>query len=60
MKVYSDAGYSSAVAGADTDIITAGGSGGFTLTSAAIGGATQLFFRCEVHPAQMEGTISVE
>ncbi len=60
MKIYRDAGYGDAVAGADTDLVSAGASGSLTLTSTNIGAATQLFFRCEVHPSQMEGTIAVE
>jgi plastocyanin len=60
MKVYRDQGYTDALAGAETQPITGGASGGFTLTSASIGGAAQLFFRCTIHPAQMVGTIAVQ
>jgi plastocyanin len=60
LKVYRDAAYGNAVAGAETGIISGGESDAFTLTSTDIGGATQLFFRCEVHPSQMEGTIAVQ
>ena len=60
MKVYRDQGYTDAVPGAETQPVAGGASDDFTLTSASIGGATQLFFRCTIHPAQMQGTIAVQ
>lgn len=56
MTVYEDAAYATAVAGADTERVAGGASGGITVTFAD---AKTYFFRCEVHPAQMEGTIVV-
>jgi hypothetical protein len=60
MKVFRDAGYTDAVAGAETPSIDGGASAAFTLASADVGTSTQLFFLCTVHPNQMEGTIAVQ
>lgn len=60
MTVYRDAGFTQGIPAAQTQPISGGASADFTLTSSDIGGATQLFFRCEVHPSQMQGTIAVQ
>jgi plastocyanin len=56
MTIYRDEGYSDPLEGGDTDNISAGGTAELTVTFSE--GATH-FFRCEIHPAQMEGTITV-
>lgn len=56
MTVYEDEAYRTALAGADTQQVAAGASGGITV---AFADAKTYFFRCEVHPTQMEGTIVV-
>jgi plastocyanin len=58
INVYRDQAYSNAVA--DTGTISGGGTGELTLTSTDTGDATQLFFRCNIHRQEMQGTISVE
>ena len=58
INVYRDQAYSDAVA--DTGTISGGGTGELTLTSVAVGDATQLFFRCNIHQQAMQGTITVE
>jgi plastocyanin len=60
MKIYRDQAFTDAVPLAETQQIAGGASDDFTLTSVNVGVATQLFFRCEVHPAQMQGTIAVQ
>ncbi len=56
MTVYEDEEYETPLAGADTQQVAAGASGGLTVT---FPDAQTYFFRCEVHPTQMEGTIDV-
>jgi plastocyanin len=60
LTVYSDQDFNEVVNGATTDRVASGDTDSFTLTAEQIAGATQLFFRCEVHPTQMQGTITVE
>ncbi len=55
--VYSDANYTTKVSGADSGRVNAGGSTTVTISVPMNGGA--LYFRCEVHPTQMQGQISV-
>lgn len=56
MTLYEDEAYATAVAGADTQNVAGGATGGITVT---FDEAQTYYFRCEVHPAQMEGTIEV-
>jgi plastocyanin len=56
LTLYSDADFNMPIDSADTGIVSAGGSGGFTLAFDAPGEA---FFRCEVHPSQMQGSIAI-
>ena len=60
LTIYRDQEFSDAVNGATTDRLSGGDTESFTLASSDIAGATQLFFRCEVHPSQMQGEITVE
>ncbi len=60
MTVYRDQAFTQGIALAQTQPVAGGASDDFTLSSADIGAATQLFFRCEVHPSQMQGTIAVQ
>ena len=55
---YTDAAYTSKVAGADSGSVAAGASKEFSFTPPD--GATVLFFRCEIHPTQMTGQIDVK
>jgi len=57
LTVYEDDAYTTAVAGADTGTIAGGGEGEFTVTFEE---AKAYYFRCEIHPSQMQGTITVE
>lgn len=57
LTVFSDVSYTTPVEGADTDTIAGGDTGEFTITFDEAG---ELFFRCEIHPTQMQGTITVE
>lgn len=57
LTVFSDADYTTAVDGADTDTIAGGDTGEFTVTFDEAG---ELFFRCTIHPNQMQGTITVQ
>jgi plastocyanin len=54
LTVYSDAEFTEGVAGADTGNVQDGAVGEFVTTL----GAGEYFFRCEVHPTQMAGTIT--
>jgi plastocyanin len=56
LTVYSDEEYSSAVPGADTDTIEGGEDASIETTF----DAGQYFFRCEIHPTQMEGEFTAE
>jgi plastocyanin len=60
LTIYSDAEFTEAVDGATTDSLSSGDSESFTLTAAQVAGAASLFFRCEVHPTQMQGEITVQ
>jgi plastocyanin len=55
--VYSDEEYTEAVEGADTGNISGGGTGEFTTTFDEAG---NYFFRCDIHPTQMEGELIVQ
>ena len=55
--VYSDANYTTKVSGADSGHVSAGGSATVTVPVSMSGGT--LYFRCEFHPTQMRGVISV-
>ncbi len=57
LTLYKDDGYTQKVEGADTGQITGGASGGFTATFASAG---DFYFRCELHPTQMQGEIEVK
>jgi plastocyanin len=58
LTVYADAEYTEPVEGADTGRVSGGGAeGSFEVTFDAAG---ERFFRCEVHPGQMQGTITVQ
>jgi len=54
LTVYSDADFTEAVVGADTGNVPGGTVGEFVTTLDAGG----YFFRCEVHPSQMQGTVT--
>jgi plastocyanin len=56
LTVYSDEEYTTEVAGADTGQVNGGESGDFEVTFDAAG---DYYFRCEVHPSQMQGEIVV-
>jgi plastocyanin len=56
LTVYSDEEYSSAVPGADTGTIDAGEDASIETTF----DAGQYFFRCEIHPTQMEGEFTAQ
>jgi len=58
MNVYYDAGYTDALR--DTGNVSPGASGELTIESNSVEQAPELFFRCEIHPSQMEGTIAVQ
>ena len=56
LTVYEDEQFSKPVEGADTGRVAPGATGQFTITFDKAG---DLYFRCEIHPAQMMGEISV-
>jgi plastocyanin len=56
LTVYKDEGYAQKVDGADSGRVTGGASATFTTTFASAG---DLHFRCEIHPSQMQGEITV-
>lgn len=56
LTVYSDAGFSSAVSGADTGTIEAGEDADIETTF----DAGEYFFHCQIHPTQMQGTLTAE
>jgi plastocyanin len=58
IDIYYDAGYTDALD--DTGNVSPGASGEVTIDSHSIEAAAELFFRCNVHPDQMEGTIRVD
>jgi plastocyanin len=57
LTVYKDEEYAEAVEGADTGNISGGGTGEFTATFDEAG---NYFFRCDIHPTQMEGELIVQ
>jgi plastocyanin len=57
LTVYEDEAYTQPVAGADTGRISGGESGQFVVTFSE---AKDYYFRCEVHPTQMQGEIAVQ
>jgi plastocyanin len=56
LTVYTDEEFTDAVQGADTGTIAAGEDGDFTATF----DAGEYYFRCEVHPGQMQGELTAE
>jgi plastocyanin len=54
--VYSDDAFTQPVAGADSGRVSGGG----TATVKFAAGDEDLYFRCEIHPTQMHGEISVD
>jgi plastocyanin len=56
LTVYSDEEYTTEVAGADTGNIEASEDADFTTTLEA----GQYFFRCDIHPTQMEGDLTAQ
>jgi plastocyanin len=56
LTVYTDEDYQDAVDGADTGTVNGGESGEFTVSFE--GG--EYYFRCEVHPSQMQGELEAE
>jgi plastocyanin len=54
LTVYEDEAFETPVDGADTGQVEAGESGEFTFDSAG-----EAYFRCEVHPTQMQGEITI-
>ena len=56
LTVYADEEFSEAVEGADTENVSAGEEGEFTVAFEA----GEYFFRCELHPGQMQGTLTAE
>ncbi len=57
LTVYEDEAYTTAVADADTGTVAGGAKGEFTATFQE---SKTYYFRCEIHPSQMMGTITVE
>ena len=57
LTVYEDEAYTTAGADADTGTVAGGGEGAFTAT---FNDSKTYYFRCEIHPSQMMGTITVE
>lgn len=58
LAIYSDKDFKTKADGGTIATTNAGAKGTTNFTPAA--GATSLFFRCEVHPTQMQGEISVK
>ncbi len=57
LTFYTDAEHTDAIPGGDSDQVAGGGSVNFTFEAPESGSA---FYRCEVHPAQMEGELTIE
>jgi len=57
LTLYSDDAHTKRVAGGDTGTVSAGGSK--TLTIPASEATGDLYFRCEIHPTQMTGEVSI-
>jgi plastocyanin len=58
LNVYYDEGYTDLLR--ETGNVSPGANGELTIESDSIVEAPALFFRCNIHPQQMEGTITVE
>jgi plastocyanin len=56
LTVYEDEDYATPVEGADTGTVSGGESGSFSVTF----DEAKYYFRCEVHPTQMQGEINVQ
>ena len=56
--VYRDQDYTQPLSGADTGLVDAGGTKQISFTVPADSG--DLYFRCTVHPTQMQGEIKIE
>jgi plastocyanin len=57
-SLYTDEDHTKAVANGDSGTVSAGGSKTLTITIASDSG--DLYYRCEIHPTQMMGEISVD
>jgi plastocyanin len=57
LTIYSDQTFTTPVEGADTGQVSANGRAEFEVTFDTAG---QYYFRCELHPSQMQGTITVD
>lgn len=57
VNFYTDDEYSDPIPGAESGQVSAGGSVDFTFEALASG---TMFYRCEVHPTQMQGGLAVE
>lgn len=55
LAFYTDAAYKNAIAGADTGNVSSGATKTFTVTAGA-----GLFYRCNIHPTQMQGKIDIK
>lgn len=58
LTFYTDKGYTEPLSSADSGQISGGDIGGFSFTTPADG--DELYYRCEVHPSQMQGEIGLE
>ena len=56
LDVYADEGFTEPIDGASTGNVSGGEEGEFTATFAT----GEYFFRCEIHPGQMQGTLTAE
>ena len=56
LTFYSDSGFENKIEGASTDQVSAGSEESFTVTFDESGEA---YFRCEVHPSQMQGELTI-
>ena len=57
INFYTDEAYTKPIADAESGRVSGGGSKAFTFTAPADG--TAAYYRCEVHPAQMQGEITL-
>ena len=57
INFYTDEAYTKPIADAESGSVSGGGSKAFTFTAPADGAAA--YYRCEVHPAQMQGEITL-
>ena len=58
ITLYTDDAYTDAVSGGDSGRVNGGGSKSFSFTTPADG--DELYYRCEVHPTQMKGELSLQ